>query len=236
MISDSGKDEAKSPSFFDILFISGQYPLSTESIGCASFGGIVHHLLQLLGGGFYLLNKIFFSFSERARRGGSPVKARQWRIAAWTVYIIGLPPWVIIFIDERNWIAASVEASGVPAMIMGLALAFQSGEKKSVPRWLDYLALVCVPIGFAYSLYDFHGLNTLKQWLEIGLVAGFLIGTYQLAKERPSGYLWYVLMHVACGYLMWVQGYPWLLLQQVVSLGFIADAYRTQRQSPSAPE
>jgi hypothetical protein len=192
----------------------------------------VHHLLQFLGGGFYLLNKVFFSFSERARRKGDQVKARQWRIAAWAVYIIGLPPWVAIFITEHNWIAASVETSGVPAMVMGLILALRSGEKKIVPRWLDYLAFICVPLGFVYSLYDFHGLNTLKQWLEIGLVAGFLIGTYQLAKEHPGGYLWYVLMHISCGYLMWVESYPWLLLQQLVSLGFIADAYLTQRQKP----
>jgi len=192
----------------------------------------VHHLPQFLGGGFYLLNKVFFSFSERARRKGDQVKARQWRIAAWAVYIIGLPPWVIIFIGERNWIAASVEASGVPAMAMGLVLALQSSEKKTVPRWLDYLAAICVPLGFVYSLYDFHGLNTLKQWLEIGLVIGFLIGTYQLAKERPSGYLWYVLMHISCGCLMWIEDYPWLLLQQLISLGFIADAYLAQRQKP----
>ncbi|MFA5945671.1 MAG: hypothetical protein WC802_02055 [Patescibacteria group bacterium] len=192
----------------------------------------MHHLLQFLGGGFYLLNKVFFSFSERARRKGDQVKARQWRIAAWAVYIIGLPPWVAIFITEHNWIAASVETSGVPAMVMGLILALRSGEKKIVPRWLDYLAFICVPLGFVYSLYDFHGLNTLKQWLEIGLVAGFLIGTYQLAKEHPGGYLWYVLMHISCGYLMWVESYPWLLLQQLVSLGFIADAYLTQRQKP----
>ena len=112
-------------------------------------------------------------------------------------------------------------------MILGLVLAIR-GADRSPPRWLDWMALACVPLGFSYSLYDFGGLNTLHQWLEIGLVVGFLVGTYQLAKCRLNGYLYYLLMHLCCGWLMGVQGYPWLVLQQAVSLAFIVDAYRTQ--------
>ena len=190
----------------------------------------MHQVLQWLGGGFYLLNKIFLSFSERARNRGDEAKARKWRIASWVVYLVGLPPWVIIFISWRNWIAASVEASGAPAMLLGLVIALR-GTTKNPPRWLDHLALVCIPLGFGYSLYDFGGITTINQWLEIGLVLGFLVGTYLLAKERASGYLWYVLMHVTCGWLMWIQGYPWLFFQQLVSLVFIVDAYRmTQKR------
>ncbi|MEK7164438.1 MAG: hypothetical protein AAB779_00665, partial [Patescibacteria group bacterium] len=144
------------------------------------------------------------------------------------VYLAGLPPWVTIFVGSRNWIAASVEASGAPAMLLGLIIALR-GTTKKPPRWLDHLALICIPLGFSYSLYDFGGLNTLNQWLEIGLVAGFLVGTYLLAKERASGYLWYVLMHISCGWLMWIQDYPWLFIQQAASLVFIADAYRATR-------
>lgn len=181
--------------------------------------------LQVWGGVGYLLNKIFLWFSEYARNSGHNARARQWRVASWAVYLIGLPPWVIIFIAWRNWIAASVEASGAPAMALGLVLALR-GTTKDPPRWLNRLALVCIPLGFAYSLYDFGGVTTINQWLEIGLVLGFLVGTYMLAKEIPSGYLWYILMHVTCGWLMWLQGYPWLFLQQVVSLVFIGDAWR----------
>jgi len=190
----------------------------------------LHQVLQWLGGGFYLLNKIFLSFSEHARNHGDKARARKWRIASWAVYLAGLPPWVIIFVSWRNWIAASVETSGVPAMMLGLVIALR-GTTKNPPRWLDHLALVCIPLGFGYSLYDFGGITTINQWLEIGLVLGFLIGTYLLAKERASGYLWYVLMHVTCGWLMWIQGYPWLFLQQLISLVFIVDAYRmTQKR------
>ncbi len=193
----------------------------------------MHQLLQLLGGVFYLLNKIFLSLSEHARQATHEKGARRLRIAAWAVYLIGLPPWVIIFLFERNWIAASVESSGAPAMVLGLITALR-GSTKNPPRWLDHLAIVCIPLGFAYSLYDFGGLTAVSQWLEIGLVLGFLVGTYQLAKERDRGYLWYVLMHVSCGWLMWIENYTWLFLQQVVSLAFIVDAYViTQRRRTS---
>lgn len=190
----------------------------------------MHQVLQWLGGGFYLLNKIFLSFSEHARNRGDEARARKWRIASWAVYLVGLPPWVIIFVSWRNWIAASVETSGAPAMLLGLVIALR-GTTKNPPRWLDRLALFCIPLGFGYSLYDFGGITTINQWLEIGLVLGFLIGTYFLAKEQTSGYLWYILMHVTCGWLMWIQGYPWLFLQQLISLVFIVDAYRmTQKR------
>ena len=191
--------------------------------------------LQVWGGTGYLLNKIFLWFSEYARNSGNAARARKWRIASWAVYLLGLPPWIIIFIVWQNWIAASVEASGAPAMLLGLLTALR-GTTASPPRWLDRLAIVCIPVGFGYSLYDFGGLTTLNQWLEIGLVSGFLIGTYMLARERSVGYLWYVLMHVSCGWLVWIQGYPWLCLQQLISLLFIADAYRAtlKRRTRSA--
>jgi hypothetical protein len=186
-------------------------------------------LLQWLGGAFYLLNKIFLSLSEHAYNHDDRIRARQWRIVSWLVYLIGLSPWVILFILKHNWIAASVEASGAPAMLLGLVLAWRGSTNKP-PSFLNYLAIICIPLGFIYSLYDFGGLNTLNQWLEIGLVLGFLVGTYQLAKERASGYLWYILMHLCCAYLMWVQDYPWLSVQQVVSLVFIVDAYQVTQK------
>lgn len=189
----------------------------------------MHEALQWLGGGFYLLNKIFFSFSERARHRGNEALAKQWRVAAWAVYLVGLPPWVIIFVSWRNWIAAIVEASGAPAMCLGLVLALR-GSTKDPPRWLNRLAFVGAFIGLAVSLYDFGGLKTLNQRLEIGLVGGFLIGTILLARQHASGYLLYVLMHVSCGWLMYIQGYPWLVAQQVASLVFILDAYVTRRR------
>lgn len=186
--------------------------------------------LQWLGGVFYLLNKLFLAFAERAMQHGNDRANRRWRIYSWVAYLFGLPPWVILFALKRDWIAASVETSGLPAMMLGLVLALK-GRKAKTPRWLDWLAKAAIMGGFAYSLWDFGGLKTWSQLVEIGLVLGFLVGTYLIALEKASGYLWYVLMHVACGYLMLIQDLPWLFAQQLLSLVFIADAFiTTQRQ------
>src|SRR5690348_12220247 len=56
---------------------------------------------------FYLLNKIFLWFSERAVRARKAAAARRWRILSWLVYLAGLPPWVAIFIAKHDWIAAA---------------------------------------------------------------------------------------------------------------------------------
>lgn len=185
-------------------------------------------VLQWLGGGFYLLNKIFLSLSERAK-SNKMARAQRWRVISWLVYLAGLPAWVIIFIHKHDWIAASLEAGGGPAMLLGLVTAIR-GTADHPPRWLNRIALLCIPVGLGYSLYDFGGLTAISQWLEIALVLGFLVGTYLLARERMSGYLWYVLMHVSCGWLMYRQGYPWLAMQQAASLVFIVDAYVVSRK------
>jgi len=188
-------------------------------------------LIQLIGGIFSLLNKILFSIGERARlnKRSDPQK---WKVYAWISYIIGLFPWVIIFIWEHNWIAASVETSGLPSMVMGLVIALRGGDITKSPKWLDHLATFFIPISIGFSLWDFGGFTALTQWLELGLVVGYVVGTYQLAKQNAQGYLWFVLMHLCCGYLMWMQSYGWLTLQQVVSLAFIADAYLMSRKKP----
>ncbi len=180
--------------------------------------------LQIWAGLFYLLNKIFFSRAERS----DEKKKRFWRMSSWTVYLIGLPAWVIIFISERNWIAASVESGGATAMVLGLVIAWRGIEK--TPKWLDYVARIAAVLGIAYSIYDFGGITDYTQWLELGLVAGFLMGTYLLAKERPSGYIWFMLMNASNAELMRVQDLTLLVIQQVISLGFVLDAYLMQRK------
>jgi hypothetical protein len=184
-------------------------------------------IFQLWGGGGYLLQKIFLSRAERSKRKKNESNERLWRIWAWSVYIIGLPGWVIIFVIEHNWIAAGLETGGLPAMIVGLIVAYKG--KGSVPMWLNYLAVVASAVGIAYSAYDFGTLLTLTQGLELGIVTGFLVGTVLLAHKRRSGYLWYVLMNISCGTLMLVQAYPWLALQQGISLMFVLDSYRMSK-------
>lgn len=183
-----------------------------------------HTFLQFWGGLFYLLNKIFFS---RAERSGKEAK-QVWRIRSWAVYLIGMPAWVIIFVSEQNWMAAAVEAGGATAMILGFVTALRGVGRE--PRWLNWIARAAAVIGIGYSLYDFGGLTELTQVLELGIVTGFLIGTFFLARQLPSGYLWFLLMNASNATLMGIQNYPWLVLQQIVSFGFVADAYLMQRR------
>jgi len=180
---------------------------------------------EVWGGVFYLLNKIFFSFSERSR---DEVMSRVWRRRAWIVYLTGLPMILALFWLKRNWMAFSVEAGGSAAMVLGIVVASRGIER--TPKWLDYIALGFAILGIVFSLYDYRGITTVNQLLELGTISGFLIGTYLLAKERPIGYLWYMIMNLATGWLMYIEDYHLMALQQVLSLGFIVDAYLTHKR------
>jgi hypothetical protein len=184
-------------------------------------------ILQLWGGTFYLLNKLFFSKAERAV---NQRHRQKWRLRAWTAYLVGLPPWVFIFISERNWIAAAVESGGVPAMLIGLIAARQDHTQLHEYVWLDHLAKLMILIGLGLSLYEFNGLATLNQFLELGIAAGFLMGTYLLAKSNPQGYFWLKAGNISAALLMMRQGYFLLMAQQVISLSLVIDAYRVQRR------
>ena len=186
--------------------------------------------LQIWGGMFYLLNKVFFSRSERS---SNEFKKKNWRIRAWIVYLLGLPAWVTIFVLERNWIAAAIEAGGAPAMIIGLSIAIR-GQGHEL-RWLDTLAKIMIGIGLTLSLYDFGGITTLNQVLELGIAVGFLVGTYMLAKEKAQGYFWFMGMNISTAVLMGIQNYPFLMVQQLISLGFVLDAYFVQRARAISP-
>jgi hypothetical protein len=183
--------------------------------------------LQLWGGAFYLLNKLLFSRAERAI---NQQHQQKWMVRAWTAYLIGLPPWVLIFISEGNWIAAAVESSGVPAMLIGLSAAWQGHVKFHAFTWLDYLAKLMILIGLGLSFYNYGGLATLNQFLELGIAAGFLIGTYLLAKSKPQGYFWLTIGNISAAYLMMRQKYFLLMIQQVISLSLVLDAYRMHRR------
>jgi hypothetical protein len=186
---------------------------------------MLHTMLQLWGGLFYLLNKIFYSAAERSDDN----QKRRWLIWAWTTFLIGLPAWIWLFVINERWMAAAIEVGGAPAMLLGLIIVIK-GEEKNSPRWLDYLARLAAILGFVYSVYQVGGLKTMTQFLEIGLVSGFLGGTYLLAKQKAQGYLWFLLMHFSTALLMYIDSSPWLAFQQVISIGFVGDAYIAQNK------
>jgi hypothetical protein len=183
-------------------------------------------LLQIWGGSSYLLNKICFS---RAERSATPESNKAWRLRSWGIFLAGLPAWVTVFILEHDWIAAAVESGGLPAVTIGLITALRGHGR--VPGWLDRLARFSVVFGLAASLYDFGGITTLTQVYELCVAAGFLIGTYLSAKNNVNGYYGFMLGNLSCAALMGSQGYHILMAQQLVSLAFVADAYRARRRA-----
>ena len=184
--------------------------------------------LQLWGGLCYLLHKIFSFQYERTKKD-------VWLTTAWIVYIAGLPAVVAILLKEHNWIFAWLELSALPLMILGLILAAKklSGAEIGLRlKVLDPLVYILIGIGLGYSLRDFGGLTTLNQGLELGASGGFLIGTYLQGKKNPRAYLFYILMNLSAGVLLWRENYIWFTLQQIASIGFIVAAwYMSQRKS-----
>ena len=117
--------------------------------------------LQVWGGGFYLINKILFALAE----GRKDTLKRQFRIFGWAVYILGVPAWVIILLGKHDWIAASIEAGGLPSMCFGLFTAYQGS--KSLNRTFDRIASAFtysfILLGVGYSLFDYGGITAISQ-------------------------------------------------------------------------
>lgn len=176
-------------------------------------------LLQVWGGVFYLLNKVFFAFAE----GKIETVKRRLKIVGWMVYILGVPAWVIILIDKRNWIAAAIESGGLPAMIFGLynVCKAEKTPNQTFDRITSGFTYSFLVLGVCYSIYDFGGITSLSQVLEMGVMVGFLIGTYLLAKNNAYGWFFFMLMNGSMGSLMFLQNKPILAFQQLVSLCFV---------------
>ncbi len=143
------------------------------------------------------------------------------------MFLLGLPCWLIILTNERNWILAGLELTGGLSMILGIL----TSTNRTPPRWLEYLIFILIPLGLGYSIYDFGGITNLNQLLEILSSFGFLIGTYLLAKDNSIGYIMYLVMHLATSILLLRQNYFWLTVQQLLSLVFVFDAIAQRRKN-----
>jgi len=185
-------------------------------------------ILQAWGGGFYLLNKIFLALAE-----GTEQKARRsLKIAGWLIYILGVPAWVIILVSKHDWIAAAIEAGGVPSMLFGLFTVYQNADE---PNTIFDLTAALFTYGFLiigvfYSLYDYGGITSASQLLEIGVMVGFLIGSYLLAKSNLYGWLFFMLMNGSMASLMFMQNKPLLTGQQIISLCFVVYGFAVARK------
>lgn len=186
-------------------------------------------LFQIWGGAFYLANKILFA----AAAGRAEEAKRKLLLAGWAVYILGVPAWIVILVGDRNWIAASIEAGGVPAMLFGLFNVYQ--RVKIPSRRLDLLAsfftYASLLLGVGYSLWERNGLTSLSQILEIGVMIGFLLGSYLMAKDDDRGWLFFMLMNGSMAALMLIEEKPILTVQQLVSLSFVIYGFITATRS-----
>lgn len=187
-------------------------------------------LLQMWGGGFYLLNKILLSTAQ------GRADSKRLRIAGWTFYVLGVPPWVILLAAKHDWIAAMIEVGGVPSMLLGLFMAIKGLE--AIPKRLDRLSMgfayAMLVLGVVYSVVDHNGIRNLSQILEMAVMAGFLGGTYLLAKGNRSGWLLFMVMNIGMGLLMLMRTNYILAAQQMVSLCFVLSGY--VRSSVPTPE
>lgn len=185
----------------------------------ASKKKIMDLALQFWGGSSYLINKILFALAEDKQKN---IK-RQLKFLGWAIYIFGVPAWVIILLSEKNWIAASIEAGGIPSMFLGLYTVYQNS--KSPNKYLDKVASLftygSIIIGVSYSLLDYGGIASFSQVLEVGVMLGFLLGSYLLAKNNRKGWLFFMLMNGCMATLMLIQHKPLLAIQQIVSLSFV---------------
>jgi len=179
--------------------------------------------LQIWGGSFYLSNKILLAIAE-----SRPKKSKRlFRLAGWLLYILGVPAWVIILISQQNWIAASIEVGGVPSMLLGLYNVYEKEEISSkrfdiIARSVAYVSLA---LGLGYSIHENGGINSVTQLLELVIMTGFLLGSYFLARNNSSGWLFFMLTNGSMAILMFIQNAPILLIQQIFSLFFVCYGY-----------
>lgn len=185
--------------------------------------------LQIWAAASYLSNKILFAFAENKPEASK----RTMKIWGWVVFIIGVPAWVIILISKNDWIAASMEAGGLPSMFLGLYNTIYD-KQPAKKLWSHAVSLftICALIGgIFFSLQHHGGLHSLSQFFEIGVVVGFLIGSYLMAKDNINGWLFFMLMNISAASLMLLHSNFILMVQQLVSLGFVIFGFLQARKS-----
>jgi hypothetical protein len=177
--------------------------------------------LQIWGGGCYLLAKILLAIAEGL------VNGRKFRIIGWFSYLFGIPAWVILLINNNNWIVASNDIGCIPSMIMGIITAWNHNikEYKIFDRFVRYFTFSMIMFGIIYSIYYFHGITTFTQLLEIFVIIGFLSGSYFIAKNNPNGWLFFTLMCISMIILLFIQNKILLAILQGISIIVVIFGY-----------
>lgn len=185
-------------------------------------------ILQIWGGSFYLINKVLFALSE----GKHGKTKKHLKTSGWSIYILGVPAWVIILVGHQDWIAASIEAGGIPAMLLGLYNTYHDNNRPH--KAFNIVVTLCtyssLAFGLIYSLSIHGGITSISQILEVGVMFGFLMGSYFMAKNNASGWLFFMLMNLSMASLMFLQEKPILMAQQLLSLCFVIYGFNKTRK------
>jgi hypothetical protein len=185
-------------------------------------------MLQVWGGSFFLVSKMLFALAE-----GKPINAKsRLKVIGWSIYILGVPAWVIILLGNHNWIAASIEAGGIPAMLLGLYLTYKHQQKphESFSVLVIFCTYTCLAFGLMKSLAMNGAGLSITQIMELGVMAGFLLGNYYMAKSNPCGWLFFMLMNISMASLMYLQQNRILMAQQLLSLCFVCYGFMKTRK------
>jgi hypothetical protein len=185
-------------------------------------------ILHIWGGSFYLINKILFAISE-VKDGNTQ---KHLKVSAWIIYILGVPAWVIILVSHQDWIAASIEAGGIPAMLLGLYNTYHDHNRqhKTFNIFVTFCTYSSLAFGLIYSLSIHGGITSVSQIIEMGVMLGFLMGSYFMAKNNPNGWLFFMLMNLSMASLMFLQENLILMAQQLLSLCFVIYGYNKARK------
>jgi hypothetical protein len=188
--------------------------------------------LQFLGGLGYFLAKVLLVRAEFLE------KDRNLRLVGWFLYLLGLPAWVILLVSKQNWIAASIETAGVPAIILGIVITWkQNNNPNKIIDWsIRIFTCLMIILGISYSIYTFNGIRTFSQILEIIIIFGYLVSNYLLAKRNPFAWLMFMVGLISMSILMYIQDKPILTIQQLISLipaiiGFIKNMNQVKLKS-----
>ncbi len=95
----------------------------------------------------------------------------------------------------------------------------------------DPPGIAAITLGLGYSLIDNGGITSISQILEIGVMIGFLLGSYLLAKNNRKGWLFFMIMNGSMASLMLIQEKQLLALQQLVSLSFVIYGFRASNKT-----
>ncbi len=122
-------------------------------------------------------------------------------------------------------------------MILGLYNTYHDNNKQH--KWLNKFVALCtyssLAFGVIYSVIHNSGITSISQVLEIGVTVGFLLGSYSIAKNKPVGWLFFMLMNLSMAALMLLQNKPILMAQQLISLCFVIYGFNKSR-SLSCPK